>query len=76
MVMKWFDRNKYIDFDEIFSPVVKMSSIIRVVFALAASMDFEGEQLDVKIFQHVILLYAWSNPRGLKLKVKNTWCVN
>ena len=34
-------------FEEIFAPVVKMSSI-RVVLGLATSLDFEIEQLDVK----------------------------
>ena len=38
---------KGIDFDEIFSPVVKMTSI-RTVLGLAASLDLELEQLDVK----------------------------
>ena len=38
---------KCIDFKEIFSPVVKMSST-RVVMRLAASLNLEIEQLDVK----------------------------
>ena len=38
---------KGIDFDEIFSPVVKMSSI-RVVLGLAASLDLKIQQMDVK----------------------------
>ena len=45
--MKGFDQKKGVDFEEIFSPVVKMSSI-RVVLGLAASLDLEVEQLDVK----------------------------
>ncbi|GKV31786.1 hypothetical protein SLEP1_g40452 [Rubroshorea leprosula] len=36
-----------IHFDEVFSPVVRMTTI-RVVLALAASLDLELEQLDVK----------------------------
>lgn len=40
-------RKKGIDLEEIFSPVVKMSSI-RVVLGLAASMNLEIEQLGVK----------------------------
>ena len=35
------------DSDEIFAPVVKMTSI-RTVLSIAASMDLEVEQLDVK----------------------------
>lgn len=73
LVMKGFDRKKYIDFDKIFSPVVKMSFVM-VVLALVASMDFEVEQLDVKVFVHDDLeetIYM-EQPEGLK--IKNTWC--
>jgi len=37
-----------IDFTEIFSPVVRMSSI-RVILGLVATLDLECEQLNVKI---------------------------
>ena len=47
LVVKGFSQKKGIDFDEIFSPVVKMSSI-RVVLGLAASLDLEIQQMDVK----------------------------
>ena len=47
MVVKGFIQKQGIDFDEIFSPVFKMSSI-RVVSRLVASLDLELEQLDVK----------------------------
>ncbi|KAM1652315.1 hypothetical protein ACFX1T_004838 [Malus domestica] len=47
LVVKGFGQKKGVDFDEIFSPVVKMTSI-RVILGLAASMDLELEQLDVK----------------------------
>jgi len=50
--VKGFGQNKSVDFKEISSPVVKMSSI-RVVLGMAASMDLEVEQLDVKtVFLH------------------------
>ena len=42
LVIKGFSQKKGIDFDEIFSPVVKMSSI-RVVLGLAASLNLEVE---------------------------------
>ena len=45
--MKGFGQRKGVDFDEILSPVVKMSSI-RTVVGIAASMNLEVEQLDVK----------------------------
>ncbi|MCQ7416422.1 hypothetical protein NP118_23750, partial [Salmonella enterica] len=48
LVLKLCNQKKGIDFDEIFSPVVKMTSI-RTVLGLAASLDLELEQLDVKI---------------------------
>ena len=47
LVVKGFNQRKGIDFDEIFSPVVKMTSI-RTVLGLAASLDLEIEQMDVK----------------------------
>ena len=47
LVVKGFGQRKGIDFDEIFFRVVKMSSI-RMVLALAASLDVEVEQMDVK----------------------------
>ena len=36
-----------VNFDEIFSPVMKMTSI-HIVLGLAASIDLEVEQMDVK----------------------------
>ncbi|KAL6320961.1 hypothetical protein AAG906_010770 [Vitis piasezkii] len=66
LVMKGFSQKKDIDFEEIFSLVVKMSSI-RVVLGLAISMNLEIEQLDVKTtFLHGDLeeeIY-WSNRRA------------
>jgi ATP-binding cassette subfamily B (MDR/TAP) protein 1 len=47
LVVKGFSQKKGIDFDEIFSLVVKMSSI-RVVLGIATTMYLEIEQLDVK----------------------------
>ena len=47
LVMKGFIQRKDVDFNEIFSPVVKMSSI-RTVLSLAATLDLEVEQMDVK----------------------------
>ena len=47
LVVKGFNQKKGIDFEEIFSSVVKMSSI-RVAIGLAARLNLEVEQLDVK----------------------------
>ena len=46
LVVKGFSQKKGIEFDEIFSSVVKMSSI-HVVLGLAASLDLEIEHMDV-----------------------------
>ena len=52
IVVKGFQQKKGVDFDEIFAPVVKMTSI-RTVLSIAASMNLEVEQLDVKtVFLH------------------------
>ena len=47
IVVKGCNQKKGIDFEEIFSPVVKMTSI-RAILGLAAKLDLEVEQLDVK----------------------------
>jgi len=47
LVVKGFSQKKDIDFEKKNSPVVNMSSI-RVVLGLAANMNLEIEQLDVK----------------------------
>ncbi|KAL6323847.1 hypothetical protein AAG906_005842 [Vitis piasezkii] len=66
---------KGIDFDEIFSPVVKMS-FIRVVLGLAASLDLEIEQMDVKTtFLHGDLdkeIYM-EQPEGFIIKGKEDY---
>ena len=72
LVVKGFSQKKGIDFEEIFSPVVKMSSI-RVVLGLAASMNLEIEQLDAKtVFIHGDLeeeIYM-EQPEGFTIKGK------
>ena len=46
-VVKGFQQKKDVDFDEIFAPVMKMTSI-QTVLSIAANMHLEDEQLDVK----------------------------
>eukprot|EP01018_Ginkgo_biloba_P016583 Gb_07539 [translate_table: standard] len=46
LIVKGFAQKKGIDFDEIFSPVVKMTSI-RTILSLVAVEDLHLEQLDV-----------------------------
>ena len=47
LVIKGYAQRKGVDFDEIFSPVVKHCSI-RVLLAMVAMWDLELEQMDVK----------------------------
>lgn len=47
LVVKGYVQKKGIDFDEIFSPMVKMTTI-QAVLGLVAAWDLELEQLDVK----------------------------
>ena len=46
-VVKGFAQKRGINFDEIFSPIVKMTSI-RTILSLVAIEDLHFEQLDVK----------------------------
>ncbi|GJX52528.1 putative RNA-directed DNA polymerase [Tanacetum coccineum] len=75
LVVKGFSQKRGIDFDEIFSPVVKMGSI-RVVLGLAASLDLEVEQMDVKTaFLHGDLdkeIYM-EQPEGFQVKGKEDY---
>jgi hypothetical protein len=72
LVVKEFARKKGIDFDEIFSPVVKMTSI-RTILSLVAVEDLHLEQLDVKTsFLHGDLeeeIYM-QHPQGYEVKGK------
>jgi len=47
-VVNGFDHKKGIEYDEIFSPVVKMTSI-RAILSIVATQNLFLEQLDVKI---------------------------
>ena len=72
LVVKGFAQKKGIDFDEIFSPIVKMNSI-RTIVSLVAVEDLHLEQLDVKTtFLHGDLeeeIYM-QQPQGYEVKGK------
>ena len=70
--VKGFAQKKGIDFDEIFSPVVKMTSIMNIL-SLVAVEDLHLENLDVKTtFLHGDLeeeIYM-QQPQGYEVKGK------
>jgi hypothetical protein len=72
LVVKGFAQKKGIDFDEIFSPVVKMTSI-RTILSLVVVEYLHLEQLDVKTtFLHGDLeeeIYM-QQPQGYEVKGK------
>ena len=74
LVVKGFGQKKGIDFDEIFSPVVKLSSI-RIILGLATNQDLEIEQLDVKLHFSMVIWKkrsTCSNQKVLKTRGKKT----
>ena len=72
LMVKGFAQKKGIDFDEIFSPVAKMSSI-RTILSLVVAKDLHLEQLDVRTkFLHGDLeeeIYM-QQPEGYEVKGK------
>ncbi|CAL8994262.1 unnamed protein product, partial [Prunus brigantina] len=75
LVAKGYAQKEGIDYNEVFSPVVKHSSI-RILLALVAQFDLELAQLDVKTaFLHGDLeeeIYM-SQPEGFKVAGKENW---
>ena len=72
LVVKGYAQKEGVDFNEIFSPVVRMTTV-RVVLAMCATYDLHLEQLDVKTaFLHENLeeeIYMLQ-PEGFKQKGK------
>ncbi|GKU93138.1 hypothetical protein SLEP1_g6763 [Rubroshorea leprosula] len=72
LVVQGFGQQKGIDYDEIFSPIVKMTSI-RAILALVGSLNLEIEQVDVNTaFLHGDLeegIYM-KQPKGFKVQGK------
>jgi len=75
LVVKGFAQNKGIDFDEIFSLVVKMTSI-RTILSLVAVEYLHLEQLDVKMaFLHGDWRkrFICSTHKGMRSKGRRIW---
>jgi ATP-binding cassette subfamily B (MDR/TAP) protein 1 len=75
LVVKGFIQRKGIDFDEIFSPMVKMTSI-RMILGAAASLNLEVKKMDVNTtFLHGELeeeIYM-EQPKGFLVKGKEDY---
>ncbi|KAH9790140.1 Integrase catalytic domain-containing protein [Citrus sinensis] len=75
LVAKGYAQKEGIDYNEVFSPVVKYSSI-RILLAMVAQFDLELVQLDVKTaFLHGELedeIYM-TRPDGFKVAGKENW---
>ena len=75
LVAKGYAQKEGIDYNEVFSPVVKHSSI-RILLALVAQLDLELVQMDVKTaFLHGDLeeeIYM-TQPDGFKVAGKENW---
>ncbi|KAJ9551831.1 hypothetical protein OSB04_015876 [Centaurea solstitialis] len=75
LVVKGFQQKKGIDYNEIFSPVVKMTTI-RLVLSIVAAEGLHLEQLDVKTaFLHGDLdedIYM-AQPEGFQVVGKEDW---
>ncbi|KAL2527282.1 cysteine-rich RLK (RECEPTOR-like protein kinase) 8 [Abeliophyllum distichum] len=73
LVAKGFTQREGMDYNEIFSPVVKYKTM-RLILALAVQFDWELEQMDVRTaFLHEVMeeeIYM-AQPPGFKEKGKN-----
>ena len=76
-MVKGYAQKAGIDFDEIFSPVVRLTTI-RVVLAMATALDLELKQLDVKTaFLHDKLnekIYITQSEGFIEKHKKNLVC--
>jgi len=54
-LVKVFSQKEGIDYNEIFSPVVKLTTI-RIVSSLVIAENLQLEQMDVKLHFHVVIL--------------------
>lgn len=58
LVVKRYSQETGIDYDEVFSPVIRQSTL-KIMFILAVEFDFEIELMDV-ITQILKKKYIWS----------------
>ena len=78
LVVKGYSQRKGIDYAEIFSFVVKLTSI-RILLSVVASENLHLEKMDVK--QHFYMEIwtkrsIYSNRNDLWFQARNTWCAS
>ena len=74
--VKGIAQRKDIDYAEIFSLVVKLTTI-QILVSIIASKNWYLGQMDIKtIFLHEVLdeKIRMQQPKDLHLQAKNTWC--
>ena len=70
LVAKGYTQSYGIDYDEIFSPIAKISFLCTLI-SLAANLDWPIFKLDVKnasCMETYMRKFVWSNHLGLSLK--------
>ena len=75
LVVKGYAQKEGIDFNKIFSPVVRLTTV-RVVSAMCATFDLHLEQLDVKttfLMENLKKKYICSNQKVLQNHERKTW---
>lgn len=78
LVAKGFTQRPGIDFHETFSPVVKYEGL-RAILSIAAVLDLEMLQLDVKtafLMEIWTKTYTWLNPKDLLFPVMKKKCAS
>jgi hypothetical protein len=76
LVAKGFCQIPGIDYSDVYSPVVKHSSI-RIFLSLVAVHDYELEQLDVKLLSYMVIwrrTFIWTSLRNSLFLEKKTMC--
>jgi len=75
LVVKGYAQKEGVDFNEIFSPVVRLTTI-RMVLAMCVVFDLHLEQLDVKtafFMENLKKRYICFNQKALRNKEEKTW---
>ena len=78
LVVKEYSQRKGIDYAEIFSPIVKLTSI-RILLSVVVSENLHLDKMDVKQCFYMEIWTKrsiWSNRKDLWFQARNTWCAS